>query len=153
MPAILGALPSALVAASQGMSANAFDRQLRELGMGARRSEVLALYRTATAIVARAPDEPFKDIRQNPANEHLPTWPTKSATGVHQTVALVYRDRVTGAILQTYWGTSSDLGITREEAMATAINAYADHAEEYEQDLIGAVHIAAYQNVPLSTAA
>lgn len=153
MPAILGALPAALLAAKGGLSANAFDRQLRELGMGARRSEVLALYRAAKGIVSRSPDEPFQDIRLNPAGNPLPAWPTAKATGIHQTVALIYRDRTTGAILQTYWGTSSELGVIREEAMATAINAYSDHAEEYNQDLIGAVHVAAYQNVPISRAA
>lgn len=153
MPRILGALPAALEAVNQGMSANAFDRQLRELGMGARRSEVLALYKAAAGILSRSPDEPFQDIRLNPAGNPLAPWPTAKATGIHQTVALLYRDRVTGQILQTYWGTSSELGIIREEAMATAINAYSDHAEEYNQDLIGAVHIAAYQNVPMGRAA
>lgn len=153
MPAILGALPAALLAARQGQSANAFDRQLRELGQGARRSEVLNLFRIAKGIVARSPDEPFQDIRLNPASNPLPAWPTAKATGIHQTVALIYRDRITGQILQTYWGTSSELGVIREEALATAINAYSDHAEEYNQDLIGAVHVAAYQNVPISNAA
>lgn len=153
MPSILGALPAAILAAKGGLSANAFDKQLRELGQGARRSEVLSLFRIAKGIVSRSPDEPFQDIRLNPAGNPLPVWPTAKATGVHQTVALVYRDRTTGAILQTYWGTSSELGVIREEAMATAINAYADHAEEYNQDLIGAVHVAAYQNVPVSRAA
>lgn len=140
-------------AVQQGMSANAFDRQLRELGLGARRSEVLALYKAAAGIVSRSPSEPFQDIRQNPASNPLPEWPTAKATGIHQTVALIYRDRTTGAILQTYWGTSSELGVTREEALATAINAYSDHADEYNQDLIGAVHIASYQNVPMARAA
>lgn len=150
MSRILGALPAALVAARNGMSANAFDRQLRELGMGARRSEVLNLYKIAAGIVSRSPDEPFKDVRANPADEQLSQWPTRRATGVHQTVALVYRDRITGHILQTYWGTSSEQGVIREQALATAINAYSDHAESYEQDLIGAVHVASYQNVPLA---
>jgi hypothetical protein len=153
MARILAALPAALEAVNNGMSANAFDKQLRELGMGARRSEVLALYKAASGILARAPSEPFQDIRLNPAANPLPEWPTSKATGIHQTVALLYRDRTTGAILQTYWGTSSELGITREEAMATALNAYSDHAEEYNQDLIGAVHIASYQNVPMARAA
>lgn len=153
MARILGALPSALLAAREGMSANAFDRQLRELGLGARRSEVLALYKLAQGIVSSSPHEPFQDIRQNPAANPLPPWPTKKAEGIHQTVTLIYRDRVTGTLLQTYWGTQSERGIIREQAMATAINAYADHAEEYEQDLVGAVHVAAYQNVPLSRVA
>lgn len=153
MASILGALPFAIRAAKEGMSANAFDRQLRELGRGARRSEVLSLFRIAKGIAARSGDEVFQDIKLNPASNPVPVWPTAKATGIHQTVALVYRDRTTGAILQTYWGTSSELGVIREQAMATAINAYADHAEEYNQDLIGAVHVAAYQNVPISRAA
>lgn len=153
MPRILGALPSALAAARQGMSANAFVRALREEGQGARRAEALALFAAAKGIVARSQDEVFQDIRLNPASNPLPVWPTARATGIHQTVALYYRDRTTGAILQTYWGTSSELGITREEAIATALNAYSDHAEEYNQDLIGAVHVASYQNVPIRSAA
>jgi hypothetical protein len=150
MARILGALPAALVAAKSGMSANAFARQLQELGIGARRTEVLQLYKQAIGIVSRSPDEPFKDIRLNPAGEPLEQWPTRSATGIHQTVMLIYRDRTTGTILQTYWGTSSLEGVTRETAMATAIGAYSDHSEEYNQDLIGAVHVAAYQNVPFA---
>ena len=150
MPAILGALPGALIAARNGLSANAFDRQLRELGMGARRSEVLQLYKYAVGIVRKNPDQPFRDIRTVPSSADLTPWPTKKATGIRQTVTLVYRDRVTGTINTTFWATTSPEGIRRETAMATAINAYAEHADRYGQDLIGAVHTGAHQYVPFS---
>lgn len=148
MPSILGALGAALNAASAGLSANAFDRALREAGMGARRSEVLELYKLANGIISRNPTEPFNDITQAPLAEHMAPWPTKKAEGVQQVVTLIYRDRITGKILPTYYRVSSENGIVRETAMATAINAYADHAETYGQDLVGAVHTSVYRLTP-----
>lgn len=148
MAAILGTLPSALIAAREGMSANAFYRELQTLGMGARRSEVLSIFKMAQSIVARSPDEPFRDITQAPSGHEVTAWPTKSSTGTLHTVSLVYRDRVTGTIQRTYWSTKTESPMTRENAMAAAINAYAEHAENYEQDLIGAIHTGAYALTP-----
>lgn len=151
MARILGALPAALLAASNGMSANAFYRELQASGYGARRSEVLALYKTVRTILVAAPEEPFRNIAQVPQEHELTPWPTRKATGIAQTVQLLYRDKVTGHIQQTYWRTSSQNGITRETAMATAIDAYSTHAESYNQDLIGAIHTSAYRNIPFGS--
>lgn len=152
MPRILGAFPAALNAASEGISANAFYRRLQELGIGARRSEVLSLYKIAAGIIARSPEEPFRDVTQVPTGEHLLPFPTRHATGVRQVVTLTYRDRTTGHIQQTFWSTVSQNGITRETALATAIDAYSEHAESYDQDLIGAVHTSAYALTPFEGA-
>lgn len=148
MAKILGLLPSALVAARNNMSANSYYRDLRASGLAARRSEVLQLYKVAKGIVTRSQDEPFRDIRQTPTGDELTAWPSKKATGVAQTVALTYRDRTTGHINQTWWRTTSPNGIARERALAMAIDAYSDHAESYDQELIGAVHTSAYNMVP-----
>jgi hypothetical protein len=148
MARILGALPAALNAARAGMSANAFVRELQQSGYGARRSEVLQLYRTAVSIVSRTQEEPFRPLNQVPLQSEIGTWPTKGATGIVQTVSLAYRDRTTGSIKQTWWRNTSPNGITREEAIAAAIDAYSEHAESYEQDLIGAVHTSAYNLSP-----
>ena len=148
MPAILGTLPSALIAAREGMSANQFYRELQSLGMGARRSEVLSIYKMAQSIIARSPDELFRDIGSKPAGHETTPWPTKNSSGILQTVSLVYRDRTTGTITRTYWSTKNETPMTRENAMAAAINAYSDHAEEYDQDLIGAIHTGAYVLTP-----
>lgn len=150
MARILGAFPAALVAARGGMSANAFYRQLQAEGFGARRSEVLALYRTAVGVVARTGEEPFRPLTGTPQASEIGTWPTKGATGVAQTVTLTYRDRVTGTIKQTWYRTVNDTAITREAAVAEAIDAYSEHAETYEQDLIGAVHTSAYNLTPFT---
>jgi hypothetical protein len=153
VPNILGLFPSALVAAQGGESANSWIKTMQSLGLGARRGEMLQLYSIARGIVARAPEEIFRDITQVPTASEIQVWPTKKATGFTQTVTLVYRDRTTGKLNQTYWKTANPTPMRRETAMATAISAYADHAERYNQDLVGAVHTSTYQNVPFQAAA
>ena len=114
---------------------------------------MLELYRIAKGIVSKSPDEIFRDITQVPTGAEIQVWPTRKATGFLQTVTLVYRDRTTGTLAQTYWKTSNATPMTREQAMATAISAYADHADRYNQDLVGAVHTSTYQQIPFQAAA
>lgn len=148
MARVLGLFPSALLAAKGGLSANAYYRELRDLGIAARRGEVLSLFKLAKGIVTRAPEEPFRDIYAIPNEGEIGPWPSKGATGIIQRVSLTYRDRTTGEIKQTYWSTVTENGLTREAAIATAIDAYSEHAESYEQDLIGAVHTSVYRLTP-----
>lgn len=148
MARILGLFPSALIAARGGMSANAYYNELRQLGLAARRSEVLSLFKIAKSITTGSPEEPFRNIYDVPTGDELLTWPSKKSEGVAQTVTLTYRDMTTGQIQQTWWRTVTPNGITREEALATAIDAYSEHAESYNQEIIGAVHTSAYQMTP-----
>lgn len=144
MARVLSLFPSALIAAREGMSANGFYQELRDLGVAARRAEVLAIYKVARAITARSSGDVFNDITQTPTGSEITPWPTRKATGYMQTVAITYRDKATGHISQTWWSTKNDEPIARETAMAQAINAYAEHADQYNQDLIGAVHTSTY---------
>lgn len=150
MARILGAFPAALIAARGGLSANAFVRQLAESGFGARRTEALQLFKIAKSITTAAPEEPFRDLSLVPDSSQLQSWPTKKATGIRQNVSITYRDRTTGQIKQTFWSTVGTSPLTREQAIATAIDAYSEHAEAYDQDLIGAVHTSAYNLVPFA---
>jgi len=148
MARILGLFPSALAAAKAGMSEAAWEREVRAEGLGARSSEMLQLWRIAKNIVTRSPDEPFRDPGSVPTEDEREPWPTRKATGVSQTVTLTYRDKTTGKIKQTWWRTVTPNGITRERALAMATDAYSEHAESYDQDLIGAVHTSAYTQLP-----
>jgi hypothetical protein len=121
------------------------------MGYGARRSEVLQLYKIAQNVVARSAEEPFRSLQAVPLGTEMGVWPSKTATGVVQTVAITYRDRTTGQIKQTWWKTNTPNGIARETAIAQAIDAYSEHAESYNQDLIGAVHTSAYNLTPFAT--
>jgi hypothetical protein len=153
MSAILGLFPSALNAASGGWSANRWIKEMQSVGLGARRSEMLDLFRLAKGITSRSPDEPFRDIGQVPTAGEIRVWPTRKATGFAQVVTLVYRDRVTGKLAQTYWKTANVQPMRREQAMSLAVSAYSDQSEAYNQDLVGAVHTSTYQQVPFSMAA
>lgn len=148
MARILGLFPAALASARAGMSANAFYREQQLLGLGARRTEVLQLFKIARGIISRSEEEPFRNRSMAPTEEEIGQWPSRRATGVVQRVTLTYRDRTTGQIKQTYWATTNTDPLTRENAIAEAIDAYSEHAESYEQDLIGAVHTSAYRLVP-----
>lgn len=149
MARVLGLFPAALLAAGQNSGAGGFYRTLRELGIAPRQSEAYALYRMAKAITSANNVDTFGALNENPATGALPEWPTRNATGIRQNVSLVYRDRTTGNISRTYYSISSELGTTREQAIAQAIAAYSDNAEAYNQDLIGAAHTSAYQLTPM----
>lgn len=104
--------------------------------------------RLANGIVARTPEEPFRPLNQAPSPAEIGVWPSRNESGVIQTVSLFYRDNITGTVQQTWWRTVSDNGITRERAIAMAIDAYSEHEDEYDQELIGAIHTSAYNLVP-----
>ena len=148
MARILGLLPAALAAARGGASANEFYNSLRDLGLAPRRAEALQLFKVAKGITSRTPDEPFRDLNHVPSDPEIGMWPSRKAEGIAQTVTLTYRDKITGQVQQTWWRTVTPEGITREEALATAIDAYSEHAESYDQELIGAVHTSAYRLTP-----
>lgn len=148
MAKILGLFPSALAAASRGISERQWEREARASGMGARSSEMLQLWRVAKSIAVRAPGEVFKDPLLTPSGDDIQQWPSKGATGIVQTVSITYRDKATGAIKQTWYRTKGTEAIQREQAMAMAIDAYSDAAERYGQELIGAVHTSTYELVP-----
>jgi len=148
MARILGLFPAALDAARGGMSANAFIRQLSEQGIAPRRTEALQLYKIARGIVATHAEEPFRPQGAVPTANEIALWPTRRAAGIAQTVTLAYRDRTTGQIKQTWWSIKTEAGMSREAAVAAAIDAYSEHAESYDQELIGAVHTSAYRYSP-----
>lgn len=150
MARILGLLPSALIAARGGMSANAWYQQLRAQGEAPRKSDAQRLFKEAKDIVTRSGSDLFHPSDQVPSGDDLGRWPTKTATGVAQTVSLVYRDPDTGVISHTWYRVTTPNGMTRAEAVAQAIDAYSGAAERYAQELLGAVHTSAYQLVPFA---
>lgn len=148
MPRVLTLFPAALEANRRGISQNAFIREQQAAGTAGRFSEMRNLFNIAKSVVVAQPSEPFANPEEAPRISDLAPWPTKKATGVRQNVTLTYRDRTTGQIKQTFWSTVGTNPLTREQAAAMAIDAYSEHAESYEQDLIGAVHTSAYNLTP-----
>lgn len=148
MARVLDLFPQALIAARGGMSQNQFIRTLRALGQGARDSEMRALFKIAQATLKTNPDEPFADPNAVPDLARASPWPTMVATGVKQAVEVTYRVKATGTLVTVPYQVSSPNGVTRQQAVDAAINAYASKAEAYGQEFVGAVHTKVFVMVP-----
>lgn len=148
MARILGLMPSALRAARAGLTATEWYKMLRVQGIAPRQSEAYKLYAQAVSLVANAPSEIGQNQSQKPVPSQLAAFPTKNATGVMQTVTLLYRNKTTGAVNQVFYRVTSKSGVVRSKAVKQAIESYAGQAENYDQDLIAAVHSSAYRMVP-----
>ena len=152
MPDVEGGelLGSAIRAAQEGKSAGAWLRALRAVGAGIRRAVGLELYKIARGIAAEAGQEPARDLDRVPSLAEMPPSPTRNSSGVIQTVRLVYREKITGNLREVYHNTKSENGVSRQEAIDNAIQAYAAHSEEYQNTLVGAVHTSAIRLVPVT---
>lgn len=148
MARLLGLMPSALRAARAGLTATEWYRLLRVQGIAPRQSEAYKLYSQAVSLVANAPNEIGQPQSRKPEVSQLSAFPTKNKTGVMQTVTLLYRNKATGAVNQVFYRVTSEKGIVRSRAVKKAIEAYAGQAENYDQELIAAVHSSAYRMVP-----
>lgn len=148
MARLLGLMPSALRAARAGLTATEWYKLLRVQGIAPRQSEAYKLYAQAVSLVANAPNEIGQPQSRKPDVSQLTDFPTKNATGVMQTVTLLYRNKATGAINQVFYRVTSKKGVVRSKAVKQAIEAYASQADNYDQELIAAVHSSAYRMVP-----
>jgi hypothetical protein len=142
---------SALRAAAAGLPANDFVKLLQAEGLGTRRSTVLQLYKVAKGLTVAAEGEPYANQHEVPYGSALGQWPTKKAAGIRQNVKIVYRDRTTGDYKTVPYSTITANGMTRQAAIAAAIDSYADNAERYNQDLVGAFHSSAQLMIPDTT--
>jgi hypothetical protein len=137
----------------EGYSGRKMLDTLRFFGLGIRTARFYQLWGQARAVTAEAGQEPTRPIGQVPTLAEMPPVATNGPEGVLQTVRLIYRERVTGQLRTVYHSTKSDQGITREQAIQNAIGAYEDHSEEYQTDLIAAVHSSAIRLTAVQVAA
>jgi hypothetical protein len=108
---------------------------------------VLKVFREAKALTVTSAEEPFRNPRAVPSGLELGQWPVKNPGGIRQNVKIVYRDKVTGDLKTTHYSVLTPNGMTREQATSEAIAAYADAAERYGQELVGAYHSSAQLQV------
>ena len=139
----------------EGLSGSRILSMFREFGLGMRTQDFYRLFGVATKTVAEAGAEPTRPLGQVPTlAETAPVPAQRSAEpGVIQTVRLVYKEAVTGNLRTVYHSTKSEHGITRQEAINRAIDAYATHSEEYQTTLVAAAHTSAIRIVPTEMAA
>src|SRR5258708_31943898 len=116
--------PSAVRAAREGDSANAWLRALSESGTGIRRQAGLRIFGEAKRLVAEYKDEPTRPVDRVPTHAETRQWPTTGKTGVLQTVQLFYREHVTENVLSRFYSVKSSEGVTPGEAIQPAVTAY-----------------------------
>ena len=139
----------------EGLSGARMLSTLREFGIGIRRQDFYRLWGQATSVVAEAGAEPTRPLELAPTLSEITPVAAgpRAEPGVIQTVRLVYNESVTGNLRTVYYSTKSDEGMTRQEAVNAAIDAYATHSEEYETTLVAAAHTSAIRIVPTELAA
>jgi hypothetical protein len=148
-----GLFGSAVRAAAEGLSAGKWLAALKESGAGIRRQVGLRLFAEAKRVAAESAEEPSRELEQVPGPRELAPMATRAEAGVLQTVRLVYREKVTGNLRVVFHSTKSENGVTRQEAINSAIESYAQHSEEYQTQLVGAVHTSAIQLIPVEAVA
>lgn len=139
----------------EGLSGQRVLSLLQEFGLGMRRQQFYRLYGQATRVVAEAGEEPTRPLAEVPTlGETAPVAASPRAEpGVIQTVRLIYREAVTGNLREVYHSTKTASGISRQEAINAAIDAYATHSEEYQTTLVAAAHTSAIRIVPVELVA
>jgi hypothetical protein len=145
-----GLFGSAVRAAAEGLSAQKWLDALKATGQGIRRQVALRLFKEAKVIAAESGQEITRSLNAVPTLDEMAPSPTRNSTGVLQTVQLTYRERVTGKLRTVYHNTKSENGVTRQQAIDLAIAEYQQHSEEYQTELIGAIHTSAIRLTPVS---
>lgn len=137
--------------ALENLSGATVLRALRESGLGIRTQEFYRTWGTARRLAAETGLEPTRPVDQAPTLQEATPVATRGAEGFLHTTRLVYRERVTGKQRVVYHNVKSPVLLTRQEAINQAIDAYAAHSEEYETDLVAAVHSSVIHLVPVDT--
>lgn len=137
----------------EGYSGQQVLNLLQEFGLGLRRQQFYRLWGVARTAVAEAGQEPTRPADQVPTLAESPPVPTRNKQGVLQTVRLVYSEAVTGNLRTVYHNVVSDSGVTRQQAVDTAIAAYQPHSEEYQTTLVAAFHSSSVRLTPMEAAA
>jgi hypothetical protein len=139
----------------EGLTGASVLRTFREFGLGMRTQEFYRMWGEAATVVREAGAEPTRDLTQVPSGSEAPPVPAgpHAEPGIIQTVRLVYSEKETGNHRIVYHSTKSPAGVTRQQAINNAIDAYAAHSEEYQTTLLYAAHSSAITIVPMEAAA
>ena len=142
----------ALEAASQGLSGRAFLRSLRGAGMGIRESVGRQLYGLAKRTLAETGASAFSAPGVVPDPATFGATLTRGAEGFLQHVRLVYREQVTGRIVERHYSVKTQSPVTPQEAVDIATDKYSDAADRYRQSLVGAIYTGGTRLVPFEVA-
>lgn len=134
-----------------GLSANESLRQFRAGGGHIGRSTWLALRAEAGTALANRPAEMSATLTSVPTDIATLRFQNGSKTGFLQQVELLIRERGTDIVTNRPFSIRTDTLMTRAEAMAKAMDLFAQNTDAYEKGSsvqLGAVYAGTYQLVP-----
>lgn len=137
-----------LSALSQGVSARAGLQAFREAGGEVRDATWYRLHGEVQASFSAELTEAGRPQNRAPGVDELTTWSTVNAAGYLQQVEVALRDRGTGEVYFKPFSIAGDGLLTRQAAVAKAIETYSEGADAYDEQVLGAVHVGAYELVP-----
>lgn len=135
-------------AAKAGKSANQAYEDLHAAGEGMRRSTFLRLYAQVQADLAQQANEITAPLESRPHAAQIRAYDTKTQSGYMQYVDVYVRDRATGAVYSVPYGHRTDDLLSRADVIETALFNYGTHAEEYDQQVLGATYTSTYMFIP-----
>jgi hypothetical protein len=142
---------AAISAIKDGLSANAGLNAARAAGLGVRRETWLKLYSEAKSALVGAPKEMSAPLNRRPTSAELFAFEAPNARGYLHQVDVYVRDRETGDVSVRPYSIRTDELLIRDDAIATALDAFGGNADRYNEQVLGAAHVGAYVFVPKSS--
>lgn len=140
--------PWIAAAIKQGLSANESLRALRAEGRGLRRETYLDLYAQVADNLRLKAGGADREGGRRPYAREILFAPSTVAVGYMQYVDIWVRDTSTGEVYPRPYGLRTDNLMTHDDAIATALDRYQDHAADYGETILGASYMATYLFAP-----
>lgn len=131
-----------------GLSATEGLRQFREAGGEVRTATWYRLHGEVQAAFGNTLAEAGRPGGRTPTLDETTQWSTVSATGFLQQVEVALRDRSSGEVYFKPYSISGEGLLTRNAAIEQAISSYQEGSDEYDEQVLGAIHVGAYELVP-----
>ena len=145
-----GDLPvwAVLDALNEGKSATAGLAAYRAAGGEVRTQTWYRLHGEVQSALAGRISEASAPLNRRPTGDEVTTWTTRNAAGYLQQIEVLVRDRQTGEVMAKPYSVTGDTMRSRGAAISEALDAYMGNADQYEEQVLGAVHVGAYELVP-----
>lgn len=141
-------LNAAISAVKRNLSANESLRELRDLGYGIRRQDWLALVREVRGTLETRATGMGRDGTRRPTRSEIFVMTTVIETGFMQHIDVWVKDRETGEIGIRPYSIRTDELMTHDDAIETALDRMAAHAENYGETILGGSYLGTYILVP-----
>jgi hypothetical protein len=137
-----------LDALRDGKSATAGLAAYRAAGGEVRTQTWYRLHGEVQSALAGKISEASAPLGRRPTGDELTTWTTRNAAGYLQQVEVLVRDRATGEVMAKPFSVTGPDLVSRGAAISEALDAYMGNADIYEEQVLGAVHVGAYELTP-----